>query len=209
MKIKEENVSMDISEGTNKIVNTKGKNKYWKIFTTMFYLSSFTFGGGYVIISLMQTKFVEELGWLEEEEMLNLAAIAQSCPGAVAVNAAILVGYRIGGSLGAIVSIIGTVLPPLIIISIISFFYDAFRSNVVVSAVLKGMQAGVAAVIFDVVLNLSGAIVKSKEYISLFVMLGAFILTYIYGINVVIIIFICAIIGIVIAWIRVKRGMEV
>lgn len=209
MEIKAENAAVDIAEGSNNNVNTNGKNKYWEIFTTMFYLSTFTFGGGYVIISLMQTKFVEELGWLEEEEMLNMAAIAQSCPGAVAVNASILVGYRIAGSLGAIVSIIGTVLPPLIIISIISFFYDAFRSNVAVSAVLKGMQAGVAAVIFDVVLNLSGAIVKSKESMSLVVMIGAFILTYFYGINVVFIILICAIIGIGTAWIRVKRGMEV
>lgn len=209
MKLKEKNAGTDITEETIGNEDKKEKNKYWKIFTTMFYLSTFTFGGGYVIISLMQTKFVEELGWLEEEEMLNLAAIAQSCPGAVAVNASILVGYRIAGSLGAIVSMVGTVLPPLIIISIISFFYDAFRDNTVVSAVLKGMQAGVAAVIFDVVLNLSGAIVKSKEYLSLVVMIGAFILTYLYGINVVVIILISAIIGIGTAWIRVKRGMEV
>lgn len=209
MKTKVENGEMDTAEEAKQNVHMKGKNKYWKIFSTMFYLSTFTFGGGYVIISLMQTKFVEELGWLEEEEMLNMAAIAQSCPGAVAVNASILVGYRIAGSLGAVISIIGTVLPPLIIISVISLFYDAFRSNVVVSAVLKGMQAGVAAVIFDVVLNLSGAIVKNKEYLSIVVMLMAFILTYIYGINVMIIILVCAIIGIGTAWIKVKRGMEV
>lgn len=182
--------------------------KYWKIFTTMFYLSTFTFGGGYVIISLMQSKFVEELQWLEEDEMLNLAAIAQSCPGAVAVNASILVGYRVAGALGAIVSILGTVLPPLIIISTISFFYDAFRSNIVVSAVLKGMQAGVAAVIFDVVLNLSGTILKNKEYISLIVMVFAFAATYFLGINVIYIILVCGIIGIMIAWIQLRKELK-
>lgn len=182
--------------------------KYFKIFTTMLYLSAFTFGGGYVIISLMQTKFVEELQWLDDEEMLNLAAIAQSSPGAVAVNAAILVGYRIAGLGGALVSILGTIIPPLVIISTISFFYTAFRTNVVVSAVLKGMQAGVAAVIADVVLNLGGNIVKNKEYLSVVVMIGAFCVTYFLKINVVYIILVCAIIGIANAWYSLRKEMK-
>ena len=187
---------------------TSKNKKYWEIFRTMFYLSAFTFGGGYVIISLMQSKFVEELGWLEEEEMLNLAAIAQSSPGAVAVNASILVGYRIAGFTGAIVSIVGTVLPPLIIISSISLCYDAFRTNVVVSAVLKGMQAGVAAVIFDVVLNLGGNLVKGKEYLSIVVMIGVFIATYFLHVNVIILIVSCAIIGIIQAWFGLRKEIK-
>ncbi len=184
------------------------KNKYWEIFRTMFYLSAFTFGGGYVIISLMQSKFVEELGWVDEEEMLNLAAIAQSSPGAVAVNASILVGYRIAGFGGALVSILGTVLPPLLIISTISFCYDAFRTNIVVSAVLKGMQAGVAAVIFDVVLNLGGNLVKGKEYLSIVVMIGVFVATYFLHINVIILIITCAVIGIIQAWFGLRKEIK-
>lgn len=198
---------MNTIENKN-LSSEKRSKKYFKIFTTMFYLSAFTFGGGYVIISLMQTKFVEELQWLDDEEMLNLAAIAQSSPGAVAVNAAILVGYRIAGLAGALVSIVGTILPPLIIISIISFFYVAFRTNVVVSAVLKGMQAGVAAVIFDVVMNLGGNIVKSKEYVSIFVMICAFTATYFLKVNVIYIILVCAIIGIVTAWIGLRKELK-
>lgn len=199
--------NMNTIENKN-LSSEKRSKKYFKIFTTMFYLSAFTFGGGYVIISLMQTKFVEELQWLDDEEMLNLAAIAQSSPGAVAVNAAILVGYRIAGLAGALVSIVGTILPPLIIISIISFFYVAFRTNVVVSAVLKGMQAGVAAVIFDVVMNLGGNIVKSKEYVSIFVMICAFTATYFLKVNVIYIILVCAIIGIVTAWIGLRKELK-
>ncbi|MFI3172261.1 MAG: chromate transporter [Eubacteriales bacterium] len=186
----------------------KKQNRYLKVFTTMFYLSAFTFGGGYVIISLMHAKFVEELEWLDEDEMLNLAAIAQSTPGAVAVNAAILVGYKVAGIFGALISIIGTVLPPLIIISTISFFYDAFRTNLIVSAVLKGMQAGVAAVIFDVVMNLSGNIFKNKEYLSVIVMILAFVATYFYGVNVIYIILCCATIGIVTAWIGLRKELK-
>lgn len=173
----------------------KKRNNYMKLFLSTFYLSAFTFGGGYVIISLMKKKFVDELKWLEEEEMLNFTAIAQSSPGAVAINASILLGYRVAGGFGAIIAIIGTVLPPLIIISIISFFYAAFRDNIVVNAVLKGMQAGVAAVIADVVINLFQNIIKMKDYIATFIMIAAFIATVIFGVNVMYIIIICGIFG--------------
>ena len=87
--------------------------KLWRLFTSTFTLSAFTFGGGYVIIPLMRKKFVEQLHWLEEEEMLDLTAIAQATPGALAVNAAILIGYRVAGIIGALVTVLGTVLPPL------------------------------------------------------------------------------------------------
>lgn len=172
------------------------KHIYRKLFLSTLYLSAFTFGGGYVIISLMKKKFVDELKWIEEEEMLNLAAIAQSSPGAVAVNASILLGYRMAGILGAMVTVLGTVLPPLIIISIISFFYTAFRENVVVNAVLKGMQAGVAVVIADVVLNLGSSVVKEKDLISILVMIGAFIATFFLKVNVMYIILLCGFVGV-------------
>lgn len=175
------------------------KKKSWKVllqlFVSTFYISAFTFGGGYVIIPLMKKKFADELHWIDDEEMLNLAAIAQSSPGAVAVNASILVGYRVAGVVGAAVSILGTVLPPLIIISVISLFYTAFRTNAIVSAVLKGMQSGVAAVVADVVCNLGGKIVKDRDILSVLVMIVAFVANYILGVNVMLIILACGVIG--------------
>lgn len=171
------------------------KNIYKKLFLSTFYLSTFTFGGGYVIVPLMKKKFVDDLSYIEEEEMLNLVAISQSSPGPVAVNASILLGYKVAGIFGALITIVGTILPPLIIISIISFFYTAFRDNLVVSAVLKGMQASVAAVICDVVINLGKNVVNEKSNISLFIMIGSFIATYILNINVMYIILICGFIG--------------
>ena len=98
------------------------RKDYLTLFTSTFTLSAFTFGGGFVIIPLMRKKFVEQLHWIDEEEMMDLTAIAQSSPGAIAVNASILVGYRVAGVPGALVTVLGTVLPPLIILSIISFF---------------------------------------------------------------------------------------
>lgn len=177
-------------------LSLKSKNNiYKKLFVSSFYLSAFTFGGGFVIIPLMKKKFVDELQWIEENEMLNLAAIAQSSPGAVAVNAAILIGYRVAGILGAIITILGTVLPPFIIISVVSVFYTAFRDNLIVNAVLKGMQAGIAAVIADVVINLGGNVIKGKDIISVLIMAGAFISTFYFKINVVYIILVCGFIG--------------
>ena len=142
------------------------RKKYLTLFLSTLQISAFTFGGGYVIITLLKKKFTDELHWIEEDEMLNMAAIAQSSPGAVAVNAAILVGYKIAGIPGALISIIGTIIPPFVIISVISMCYTAFRNNLIVSAVLKGMQSGIAAVIADVTVNLSCNVYKEGGILS-------------------------------------------
>ncbi|GLB31491.1 chromate transporter [Lacrimispora amygdalina] len=179
---------------------------YRKLFSSTFYLSAFTFGGGFVIIPLMKKNFVDDLHWIEEDEMLNLAAIAQSSPGAVAVNASILLGYKVAGILGALVTILGTILPPLIIISVISLFYTAFRDNTVVNAVLKGMQAGVAAVIADVVINLGSNVIKEKNIVSTLVMVCAFAATFFFKVNVMYIILVCGCIGATKILIQVKNS---
>ena len=94
--------------------------KYLTLFLSTLEISAFTFGGGFVIIPLMRKKFVFKRKMIDDEEMLDLTAIAQSAPGAIAVNASILVGYKIGGVLGALISILATVIPPFVIISVIS-----------------------------------------------------------------------------------------
>ena len=173
----------------------KDRGFYAKLFFSTFYLSAFTFGGGYVIVPLMRKKFVEEYHWLEEGEMLDMTAIAQSAPGPIAVNAAILVGYRLRGVWGALVSILGTILPPLIIISVISLGYTAFRDNAIVSMVLRGMQAGVTAVIANVVISMAWDIIKEKRILPVLVMAGAFLLSVFTGGNVLVILLGCGAIG--------------
>ena len=100
-----------------------------RLFGSMLVISACTFGGGFVIVSLMKKKFVDEYGWLSEAEMLDYTALAQSCPGAIAVNAAILVGWRVGGAAGMLAAVLGTLLPPLGILTAISMFYSAFAGN--------------------------------------------------------------------------------
>ena len=176
--------------------------KYRKLFLSTFELSACTFGGGFVIIPLMRKKFVEELGWIEEEEMLDLTAIAQASPGAIAVNASIMLWYHIAGIPGAILAVLGTVLPPLIIISIISMFYQAFRNNVIVSMAMRGMLCGVAAVICDVVINMAKSIFQKKRPLPIIIMLASFIAVRYLSINIIIVIFVCGCIGTLDIWIK-------
>jgi chromate transporter len=175
------------------------------LFFSMLYISTFTFGGGFVIITFMKRKFVDELHWIDEDEILDLTALAQSSPGAIAVNAAILVGWRVAGFAGMLVAIVGTILPPMTILYIISFFYAAFASNLYVAMVLKGMQAGVAAVILDVVFSLGGKVVKEKSILNLAIMALAFCAVFFFNVNVIYIILAAALTGLVRALVLQRR----
>lgn len=175
----------------------KDYNKLWTLFKSMFVLSACTFGGGFVIVSLMKKRYVEELGWLEEDEMLDVTAITQSAPGPLPVNASVIIGYRIAGIIGALTAILGTILPPMVIISVISVFYEQFRTNPYIAIALEVMRAGVAAVIFDVVINLAGNVVKTKRILYIVMMVTAFVSTYILDVSAMIIIFVCLGIGLV------------
>ena len=170
--------------------------KEWTLFLTFLKIGAFTFGGGYVIVSLMKKKFVDELHWVEEKEMLDLVAIAQSSPGAIAINGAIVVGYKLAGIAGVLVSIIGTVIPPFVIIALLSVCYNTFRSNELVSQMLEGMQAGVGAVIASVTYEMGTGVVKEKDGISLLIMAGAFVASCVFEVNVVYIVIICGLLGV-------------
>ena len=167
-----------------------------KLFFACLYLSTFTFGGGYVIVTLLKEKFVDHYHWIEEDEMLDLVAIAQSSPGAIAINGAIVVGYKLAGIAGVLVSIIGTVIPPFVIIALLSVCYNTFRSNELVSQMLEGMQAGVGAVIASVTYEMGTGVVKEKDGISLLIMAGAFVASCVFEVNVVYIVIICGLLGV-------------
>lgn len=168
-----------------------------QLFFSTLYLSTFTFGGGYVIVTLLKQKFVDELHWIDEEEMLDLVAIAQSSPGAIAVNGAIVLGYQMAGIPGVLVSVLGSIIPPVVIITIISFFYNTFKSNVCIQALLRGMTAGVSAVIMSVVYDMMSDIVKQKDVTLVIVAILAFVANYFFKVNVILIILACAVYGVI------------
>ena len=153
---------------------------------------------------------MEELKWLDEEEMLDVTAITQSSPGPLPVNASVIIGYRTAGVVGSLAAVGGTILPPMVIISVISLFYQQFRTNPYIATALQVMRAGVAAVIFDVVINLAGNVVKTKRVLYIGMMIVAFIATYFLGVSAMLIILSCLGIGLVdLAFtIRKKKGTE-
>lgn len=176
-----------------------------QLFMATFMLSAFTFGGGFVIVSLMKKKFVEELGWLKEDEMLDITAIAQSSPGPIPINASVILGYRMAGLAGTIVAILGTALPPMIIISLISIFYTQFRENRIIATALQVMRIGVAAVIFDVVYNLAQNVCKTKRMLYILLMIAAFFATAVFDVSAMLVILVCLGIGIMDAVISVMQ----
>ena len=168
---------------------------YRKLFISTFLISAFTVGGGFVLIPLMKAKFVDEYGWLKENEALDLVSIAQSAPGVMAANSSIIMGYRMGGFLGSVTALLATVLPPLITLTVISYFYDAVASNPYVRMFLKGMQCGVTAILINVVLDLVIKQVKKKLALPLIIMAGAFVAAVVFKINIMQIIAVVAVIG--------------
>lgn len=181
------------------------KNKLWTLFKTMFVLSSCAFGGGFAVVSLMRKKYVEELRWLDEDEILDITAITQSCPGPILINAAVMIGYRISGIAGALVAVVGTALPPMIIIAVISVFYEWFRTNRYIATALRVMRAGVAAVIFDVVIRLASNVIKTRRILYIVMMLVAFTATFFFKVNAMLVIFTCLGIGLVDLFITCKK----
>ena len=156
-----------------------------RLFTSMLTISAFTFGGGFVIISLMKKRFVDELRYLTQEEMLDMTALAQSAPGPIAINAAILVGRHAAGLPGMLAAVTGTLIPPVIIIGVISLIYNTFLGNPWVQAALRGMSCGVAAVIADVVCSLGGKVLGSRDAVRIALMVLAFVLTFCLRVDVI------------------------
>lgn len=177
--------------------NKSDRSTLWQLFCSMFMLSACTFGGGFVIVSLMKKEFVEKLNWLQEDEMLDVTAIAQSSPGPIPVNASVIIGYRIKGIIGSLTAVLGIIIPPMVIISIIAIFYKQFRSNVIIAIALQVMRAGVAAVIFDVVLNLAKNVCATKRFIYISLMIISFFCAVVLDISAMLIILVCLGIGII------------
>lgn len=168
---------------------------YWRLFLSTFLISAFTIGGGFVIIPLLKAKFVDEYGWLNDKETLDLVAIAQSMPGLVAANASIILGYRMAGIKGALTTLGATILPPLITLSTIAHFYGMFASNPYIQLALKGMQCGATALIINVAIDLLKKQLKKKLLLPICIVLFTFIATICFDVNIMLIILIDGLIG--------------
>lgn len=158
------------------------KRYTWLLAANLF-ISAFTFGGGYTAVPMIRRFFVEKKQYFTEEELMNMAAVAQSAPGAIAVNLSALAGYRAAGIAGAFISCLAAVTPPLIILTVISACYQAFVANAAIAAVLKGMEAGAAALMTDFITDMCALIFRKKQlFLSAMVPLS-FMANFLLGIH--------------------------
>ncbi len=162
----------------------------WLLNTNLF-ISTFTFGGGYIVVPMVRRFFVIKKQYFTEEELINMAAIAQSTPGAIAINLSALAGYRTAGIPGVVISCFAAVIPPLVILGFVSAFYEIFISNNIIAAILKGMEAGVAALMADLIADMWLMIQKKKSLFFSAMVPLSFMANFLLDINVALILLFC------------------
>lgn len=176
-----------------------------ELFFTFFKIGAFTFGGGHAMIPLIQKEAVEKKGWISDDDIFDVVAIAESTPGPVAVNSATFVGYKTAGFWGALAATVGVVLPSFVIILVISGILREFRENTVVRYAFFGIGAGVIALIFKALFNMYKQCPKG---ILSYILMGiSFVAVAFLDFNVIIVMIACAAVGIVSA-IAAERRMK-
>ena len=176
------------------------------LFWTFFKIGAFTFGGGYAMIPLIQRETVEKHGWITEDDILEIIAIAESTPGPIAINSATFVGFRTAGVLGAACATLGVVLPSFIIISAIASVLGAFLEFRAVRYAFFGIRAGVLGLVIKALITMHGKM--KKDVLSYVVAVGAFIATAILKVDIILVIIGCAIAGLVTTLIKERGGRQ-
>lgn len=166
------------------------------IFTTMFKIGLFTFGGGWSIIAQIQNEFVDQRGWMTEEEIVDYMSLAKSFPGIMIINMAVFCGYSMCGVAGAVTAAIGLSTPALLAISVVTFFYSALRENIYVAKVLNGVRSVVIPIIISACLKLKSTAIKGRS--SCWILLAAFIVCVFTGVSKVLVIITALLVGLLI-----------
>lgn len=186
----------------------KAKKTLPHLFLNSFVLSMFAFGGGSTIIALLQKRYVEELGWIDQEDMMDMLTMAQSAPGATAVNTSILIGYRVLGLKGALVSAVATALPPLLVIALISTVYELVRDNVLAANALRALRACAAAMVTSAALSLCLSLLRKKKPVQILVLAAALAVILIFRPSTVLVILCGLGLGVLHALVTARRARE-
>lgn len=189
------------------IMSKQKTNKLWQLFSTTFLISAST-SGGYAIISMMKDVFVNKRKWIDEQEMVDLISIAQSTPGPLAINASVLVGYRVSGTIGALITMAGATLPPLVIMSIVANCYQLIADNMFIRNLMRGMSSAVAALLVSVTIDLFINLSKEHSLLSYILMLVCFVIAKFTNISYFYIALFCGIAGVIKALILKKKASE-
>lgn len=164
-----------------------------KIFISLLKINTFTFGGGYTIVPIIKQEFVENLKVMSEEDMMSCVSLSASVPGALAISTSYLVGYKLRGILGGIIAVLASVLPCLVIISVISIAYHSFITNIYIKAILQAVGAMVSAILVITVIKM----IKKIEYKFIPLLIIMFIASYFFKIKLAILLIISAVIGLI------------
>ena len=167
-----------------------------KLFLIFFKINALTFGGGYTIVPIIKQEFADKRALINEDDMLDLVALAQSGPGAMAISTTLLTGYKLKGPIGAVVSTAASVLPCLLIITIISYFYQQFRTNFWIHAMLTGISGVIGAILLVTTINMARSALKVYPVMSGILMVAAFLTSFFFNINSGLIILIAGVFGI-------------
>ena len=138
--------------------------RFFEIFTIFFKIGLFTIGGGYAMLPIIQKEVVEDRGWMSDEEFLDAVSLTNSLPGPLAVNSATFVGYRVAGTAGATVAMLGVVAPSVIIILLIAMVFNSLMSFPVVQYIFNGIRPAVVALIFYAIVKLAQSVKLGKDF---------------------------------------------
>ncbi len=139
---------------------------------------SSTANSGYAILSVMKSSFVRDKKWLTEEQMEDYIALCQGSPGPLAINASMIIGYHVGGLGGALAAVLGCSIPPIVIMLLVAVFYSAIIGNTWVRVFMRGMQAGVIAMLIDLIWGIFRNVTKEKKIYPVAIMIAAFVYTW-------------------------------
>lgn len=180
--------------------------KLWQIFAAFFKIGAFTFGGGLAMIPLIQKEAVENHGWVSDDDILEIVAIAESTPGPIAINSATFVGYRAAGILGSAMATFGVVLPSFVIILLISYVLRQFQQLPAVQYAFWGIRAGVVAMLIKALWTMFKK--SPKGWPAYVAMAAAFIMNSILNLHILIVIGGCALFGLITATVIGRRAAK-
>lgn len=178
----------------------------WILFITMLKIGALTFGGGYAMVPLFEDEFVQKRQWVTDEDMVNILALSQSVPGAIAINCGILIGYRLHRLKGALIAVAGIILPSVIVLTAVTYLYEAVRDNQYVAGALRGIRAAVVALLISAFIRFSKPF--RKDIVAIIVFIFAFILSLIIEVNSIYIILSAILFGITVGIWRIPKNRE-
>ncbi len=177
-----------------------------QLFLTFFKIGLFTFGGGYAMIPLIREEIVRRKHWIADEDLLDITAIAESTPGPIAINSATFVGTKVAGFWGAAAATVGVVIPSFVIIYVISFILKQFENFAAVRYAFAGIRAGVLALILGAMISMYRQCPKSL--LSYILMAASLIAVAFFNVSVLLVIAVCAAVGLVNASLTRRRGTK-